>query len=235
MIYLYGDTHGDMEINKIAPIKQYTSEDVIIVLGDFGFPFYPKEYAKKLNYTKTYDYWCRWLSTLPCDILFVDGNHDNHDFWAEQPTEERYNGIVQPHPDITNCYHLMRGEVYTIQGKTFLTFGGAHSTDKGHRKEGISWWAGEDATDDNWNNYCKNIEKVDFKVDYILSHTCPKQIMWEHYYFDLDITSTYLQQIMNEVQYDEWYCGHFHIDGALSPKDKVYCVYNNPIKIEEEK
>lgn len=80
MIYLYGDTHGDMEINKIAPIEQYTSEDIIIILGDFGFPFYPKEYAIKLNYTKSYDYWCKWLSTFPCDILFVDGNHDNHDF-----------------------------------------------------------------------------------------------------------------------------------------------------------
>lgn len=37
----------------------------------------------------------------------------------------------------------MRGQVYSLSGKTIFTFGGANSTDKEQRIEHISWWKEE--------------------------------------------------------------------------------------------
>ena len=42
-----------------------------------------------------------------------------------------------------NLIHLMRGEIYIIEGKTFFTFGGGYSIDKPFRKENVSWWPAE--------------------------------------------------------------------------------------------
>ena len=35
--------------------------------------------------------------------------------------------------------HLMRGQVFDIDGKTFFTFGGGNSIDKAWRTPGVSW------------------------------------------------------------------------------------------------
>ena len=126
---------------------ELTENDHLIITGDFGFPFTPDDIKEYDNGEKTeYTEWIRWFKERPYKVLFVDGNHDNHDWWREQPVTEMFGGRVQVHPHAENVIHLMRGEVYEIEGKTFFTFGGAASTDKKWRKEGYSWWSGEEAS-----------------------------------------------------------------------------------------
>ena len=51
-----------------------------------------------------------------------------------------------------HIYHVMRGEIMKLEGFTFLCLGGACSTDKEYRKEGVSWWKDEEITNEDVNN-----------------------------------------------------------------------------------
>lgn len=55
-----------------------TSDDYLIVAGDFGFPwdFSADECAD-----------IAWLESRPYTVLFVDGNHERFDHWEERPME----------------------------------------------------------------------------------------------------------------------------------------------------
>jgi hypothetical protein len=67
------------------------------------------------------------LEEKPFTTLFGSGNHENFDLLAEYPVEDWHGGKVQRiRPSVI---HLMRGQVYSIQGKTFFTMGGASSHD----------------------------------------------------------------------------------------------------------
>ena len=132
-IYVTGDIHGypirlsDEQLNKRGVVL--TKGDKLIICGDFGLPWY----------NDVQDLQClQWLSQKPFEVLFVDGNHENFDLLNEFPVEVRYGGKVHKLKD--NIYHLMRGEVYEIEGKTFFAFGGATSVDKYMREEHVSWW-----------------------------------------------------------------------------------------------
>ena len=156
LLHIFGDTHGPDEIFKINPKKfldrDLTKDDAIVVCGDFGLPFFPTDRIpsnklKAKNYpqhniksARAYKMYTDWLASFPCDILFVDGNHDNHAFWAEQPTEQWNGGLIQRLPEASNVIHLMRGEYYTIDGMTVWCMGGAESIDKIYRTEGVTWW-----------------------------------------------------------------------------------------------
>ena len=37
MVYVTGDTHGDISFFKDPKLKKLTEEDILIVCGDFGF------------------------------------------------------------------------------------------------------------------------------------------------------------------------------------------------------
>ena len=62
------------------------------------------------------------IIALPFTVLFVSGNHENFDLLKVLPTEEWHGGKVQfirPH-----VIHLLRGQVFEIEGYTFFTMGG---------------------------------------------------------------------------------------------------------------
>lgn len=159
LLHIFGDTHGPLEINKINPKRflgrALTDNDAIVICGDFGFPFMPTDCIPEdtlkesgaehycIKYARAYWQNIDWLKSFPCNILFVDGNHDNHEFWAKLPTEFWNGGRVQRLPDAPNVIHLMRGEYYTIDGLTVWCMGGAESIDKATRTQGISWWPEE--------------------------------------------------------------------------------------------
>lgn len=153
LLHIFGDTHGPLEINKINPKRflgrALTDNDAIVICGDFGFPFLPTDCISEdilkesgaehycIKYARAYRQNIDWLKTFPCNILFIDGNHDNHEFWAKLPTESWNGGQVQRLPDAPNVIHLMRGEYYTIDGLTVWCMGGAESIDKATRTQGV--------------------------------------------------------------------------------------------------
>jgi hypothetical protein len=113
-------------------------------------------------------------------------------------------------------YHLKRGEIYEINDKKILTLGGALSIDKQQRTEGLSWWREELWSKDE-ENYClENLDKNDWKVDYVLSHTCPDSciyhLMGENNPKFNDPVAKFLEYIFANLDFKEWRFGHFHLD-----------------------
>ena len=238
MIYLTGDTHGGADMLKLSDdaLKSagltVAEKDFVIVTGDFGFPFTPdgiEEYEASDGRSGEYAFWIKWLRERKYRILFVDGNHENHDWWREQPVTEMFGGRVQVHPHAENVIHLMRGEVYSIEGRTFFTFGGAASTDKAARKEGYSWWSAEEASQEETAHALDSLEKADFKVDHIITHTIPQRVIEEVPKFRCRVhpctTARFLDTVLEKARYRSWCCGHFHVDTVIG-KYRTAVFYN---------
>ena len=70
-----------------------------------------------------------------------------------------------------------------------------------------------------------NLEKRDFEVDYILTHTGPREVVAELGYGDASDDEIpirqYLQRIADEAEFEGWYFGHFHGEYR---KDRLRCI-----------
>ena len=115
MIYVTGDCHGNFRrFTKKQLMKlpfEMTERDYVIICGDFGLLW-----ARD----KEFEYNLDWLSKLPFTILWVQGNHENYDMIREYQIEEWNGGKV--HEIRPHVLHLIRGEIYTIEGETYFTF-----------------------------------------------------------------------------------------------------------------
>ena len=225
-IYITGDIHGNPRrlSNKNLRLLglEITEGDKVIVCGDFGLPWYDDVED---------EYWLNWLEEKPFEILFVDGNHENFDLLYQFPVEERYGGKV--HRVRSNVYHLMRGEIYEIEGKTFFAFGGATSVDRHCRIEFVSWWSQENFSRDEFENAVENLEKVDFTVDYVLTHTAPKRFIVNSTditsYIDNCPTVQMLSGLEKMLIYKKWFFGHYHDNKNVN--DKEILIYEQIIRI----
>ena len=127
MIYVTGDTHGDISWFKNSKLKKLGEKDTLIVCGDFGFLWNGSEQEKKNLET---------LKSKKYTICFVDGAHENFDM-LNAYTPYRWKG-GNAHKIADNIFHLMRGEVFTLENKTFFVIGGGESEDRDMREPGVS-------------------------------------------------------------------------------------------------
>lgn len=230
MIYLFGDLHGCENVWQFdAPYfpkgQSLSKNDYVIILGDFGIPWSNKLWSKNI-YAREMEK-IEWLSEMPWTTLFLDGNHENFDNLAEFPNEELLGGIVGTLAP--SVHHLLRGQIYTIENKTFFTFGGALSIDKVYRKPYASWWPQEEPSAEEMKFAMENLEKHNMQVDYILTHTASNKI------FDLmaegnsyfkkirSLTADFLDIVHSRTSFKKWFFGHFHIDWTSDPlSSQVY-------------
>ena len=218
MIYITGDTHGNIDFKKLKIYftHRYASlKDVLIILGDAGIIW-----SKSEEYTSEY-------SLLGPTILFIDGNHENFDLLNKFPVVEIYSG--KAHRIDENIYHLCRGEIFKINGLSFLAMGGAASIDRYLRKEGESWWKDEAITEEDMKNAQKNLERYGYSVDYVLTHCAPSKVVTNRLYLESDHNTDLLQDLMAQVTYERWYFGHYHRD--LRVDSKFRCFYNDILEI----
>ena len=235
-IWLSGDCHAEFNrfnTTNFPKGKKLTKDDYVIILGDFGLIWDMQE-------SKDEVYWKKWLNEKPWTTLFVDGNHENHPRLYELLIEDKFGGKVGKVSD--SIYHLKRGEVYTIAGKTFFTMGGAYSVDKLQRVNHISWWKEEIPSHAEMEYGLSNLDKNGNKVDYILTHTSSREAIDEILrgtkfgIYDLlvdkvkDATVDYLTHVESIVDYKEWYFGHMHPDEIFKWK-KYTCLYEHIIEL----
>lgn len=232
MIYITGDIHGTHSVNtrfntrNFPEQKQLSKQDIVIVAGDFGLVW---------NRDKEDQYWLKWLDqTKSFTTVFIDGNHENFDLLEQYPTELWQGGLV--HRVNNSVLHLMRGQVYEIEGLTFFTFGGAASHDKAFRREGKSWWAREMPDDEEYQLALSNLEKYQWKVDIVITHTCTAQsLKWIQEQYSTEVIADemheYFQMIQNRLDYRQWYFGHFHQDVQLPDRQRL--LYHDLLKISE--
>lgn len=221
MIYVTGDTHGLNDYGKLHTFAgenpQLTYDDYVIIAGDFGGVWSEETLVK----------WLRPYKDLPFTVLFVDGNHENFDMLNAYPVEIWKGGKI--HRIAHNIIHLMRGQVFTIEGKTVFSFGGGTSIDRGWRVQGRSWWPQEIPSLEEYDEAIKNLKEHSFKVDFIITHSCDERAL---YYPPLShcgkAMTTYpdnriLTNFEETVDYGHWYFGHYHVDGDLTDRKTALC------------
>ena len=253
MIYLTGDTHGNVERilnpNIFSEKFNLCKDDYVIICGDFGIIWDYK--GKNEEEEKLLDR----LERAPYTTLFLDGNHENFDRLNKYPVEIWNGGEV--HKIRPNIIHLMRGQVFNLQGKKFFTFGGAQSHDvsdgilnpndidkirawnndptKMFRINHISWWKEELPSDDEMLKGLLNLKEAKYKVDFVLTHCAPisDAILLGHKkgrdFSKTDILTRYLEGIKQKLQYTRWFFGHYHLNDQVNNKD--ICIYEQIIRI----
>ena len=163
-----GDTHGTLDLETL---RNYcynfdVRKEYIVILGDVGVCFHnglKDELVKKAL-----------LDLNSKGILFIDGNHENFDLLNSYEVKEWNGGKVHFIED--NIIHLMRGQVFEIDNKRIFTFGGGNSIDKQWRIEGRIWWKEEMPSKEEYEEGLLNLERVENKVDYIFTHTAPREV-----------------------------------------------------------
>lgn len=228
MIFITGDTHGTIDMLKLGskswPIGQtLTKKDYLIVAGDFGLLWSSQidEDEKRLT---------RWLEEKPWTTLFIDGNHENHQRLSRLRKVKKFGGIAGRVS--SSIFHLRRGEIYTIEGKSFFCFGGGDSIDKKYRTEGVSWWREEIPSQKEQQYALANLEKHDNTVDYVIAHTCPMTIFkmtgLSDYSASNKDTENFLEFVCNTIEFEEYYCGHLHLDKNFG---KYHLLYKNIVRV----
>ena len=239
-IYMTGDIHGGIDMHKLSKKElkrngiSIKESDFLVILGDFRLPFFDSDLDPHSKTYGEYRYWIKWLGEKPYTILWIDGNHDNFNFWERREITERFGGKVHVHPNAPNVIHLMRGEIYEIDGKSCLAFGGAASTDRAYRKPGYSWWEQETASEEDKQNARDNLRRHGGQVDYVFTHTPPTSIrrMIPGMYEYPDATADFLDLLGLEMNYKAWFSGHIHLDIALKSL-KFASFYNTVLNAED--
>ena len=218
MLYITGDTHGNFD--RILKWTETTNlnkdKDFLFILGDFGYIWDNKRTSFEKDNLD-------FISCLPFTTLFIDGNHENHERLNSMRVVNFSGG--KAHKVYDSIYHLMRGQVYEIAGKRIFTFGGASSIDKHLRTEGISWWKEEEFNYREANTAYDNLNKINWEVDYVLTHSAPFSIR-DKLFEDNKPSSTerMLEAMLRNIKFKRWYFGHYHIDKKM---DNFTAMYEN--------
>ena len=231
MVYITGDSHGNFERFNVSVFPEQndmTKEDYVIICGDFG-GVWNKDEESKME-TMVLD----WLDCKSFTTLFVDGNHENFDRLNTYPVEEWNGGKI--HRIRPSYIHLMRGQVYELEGKKIFTFGGASSHDidggileldapdyrkkkkeldkgwKPYRINHLSWWKEELPSEKEMDEGRKNLQRYDNKVDFIITHCASSSTtaLISHGIYKSDLLTSYLEEIRRSVKFKKWFFGHYH-------------------------
>lgn len=209
-VYVTGDMHGCLERLYDRSFRKLKQGDVLIVCGDFGYIFDGSKTEKQVI-----DY----LATRRFVTAFVDGTHDNMERINRARTTYWHGGMV--HRIKGNLIHLMRGQIFDIQGKTFFTFGGGESTDKDMRIENGLWWREEEPTPQEMAEGAQKLDEVGGKVDYIITHEPPSRvksaILLRRGDADrVNKLNGYFEEIGSFCEYKHWYFGSLHEDRIIT-------------------
>lgn len=228
MIYVTGDIHGGFDIHKLSSKElrsaglRIKKDDYVIVCGDFGLVWDNKPEER---------YWRKWLDEKPWTTLFVDGNHENFELLNTYPVEEWHGGRI--HRISEKIVHLMRGNVFSLEGASFFTFGGAASHDKEWRLPGLSWWPEELPSDEELRQANDVLTLCNNQVDYIISHCAPSLIQGRlNPTYKTDRLTEYFEYVRETVKFKRWYFGHYHEDVDFD--DGFSCLLDRVLPLESD-
>jgi hypothetical protein len=224
MIFITGDTHIPIDINKLYDFdsSKLTKNDYLIILGDCGLVWSGDKTDKKYQ---------KWFNEQTYTTLFIDGNHENFTLLNNYDITSWNGGNVHKISD--RIIHLMRGQVFNIDGFSFFTMGGAESIDKYKRVENVTWWKEELPSAKEFEVGMNNLDKCNWSVDYVLTHTCSNimrsRMTWHNYNQYNSGLEKYFDILENDLIFKHWYFGHYHEDVKIDTKHTL--IYNKIIKL----
>ena len=128
----------------------------------------------------------------------------------------------------------MRGQIFSIDGNTFFTFGGGESTDKDMRREQGNWWSDEEPTAVEMAEGAKALDEVGLKVDYMITHEPPSlvksaMLLRKGSSDRVNKLNGYFEEIGKSVDFKHWYFGSLHEDRRITPHHT--CVFKKMVAI----
>ena len=210
MIYLISDLHGGEDITGLENhLATAGDNDLLIILGDVELSFRDTDENRRFT---------EYFLSLKLPIAIIDGNHENHPYLRSFPEDTCYGAKV--HRLSENIVYLKRGNIYTIEGKTFFVMGGCKSSAKWHDAGLVYPFEDPDETEVSYA--IENLKNHGNKVDYILTHRYGK-----NYVCPLQTLTDYVDE---NVSFTHWYSGHWHKQERLDERHTV--VYREAIQLE---
>ena len=211
MIYITGDTHGDFKrIVELCERENTSKDDIVIILGDAGINYLGPEKDKHKK---------ELLQSLPITIFAIHGNHEMRPGKIPTYQMKTWNeGIVYYEEEYPDILFARDGEIFNLNGFKTVVIGGAYSIDKDIRLlYGYGWWPDEQPSESIKSYVEYRLEKVDWEVDVVLTHTVPvKYEPTEVFLSGIDqstvdkSTEMWLDGIEHRLDYKRWYAGHYH-------------------------
>lgn len=235
-IYVTGDIHGDtarLGPDAFPELNGLTKEDYVVVCGDFGV-VWDGGAAEQEELDR--------LEERPFTTLFVDGNHENFDLLGEYPAIPWHGGMV--HAVRPSVLHLLRGEIYELEGLRFFTMGGARSHDISDgilepddpnfsrryrmlrrrnalfRVNHASWWKEELPGQEDFRRARDSLERARWRVDHIITHCAPTSVQDKlgGGRFEADPMTDFLEEVAQRCRFRHWFFGHYHMDGHIGER-----------------
>ena len=208
MVYITGDLHGDFSRFSSPDMRRMKKGDTLIICGDFGFLWNGDKKEKKQQ---------KKLGKLRYTVLFVDGRNENYDLLNTYPVTEWNGGRVQIIEG--SLMHLMRGEIYTIEGERYFTFGGGETPDVDIRRDGKTWWEKEMPSVDEMLSGLRRLEENGNEVDYIVTHEpSGKASGYLSSRNRLNGINIFFNKMEDTVAFKRWFFGCLHMDKPMSKK-----------------
>ena len=225
MVYITGDMHGAEERLYSRDWLKLKSGDILIVCGDFGYIW--NGGAREREYIQ-------YLGSRKFTVAFIDGTHDNLDYISGCRTTYWKGGMI--HRIHGNLIHLMRGQIFNIDGNSFFTFGGGESTDKDMRIENGLWWKEEIPSPQEMTEGAKILDEQGRQVDFILTHEPPSlvksaMLLRRGTADRVNKINGYFEEIDEMCEYKHWFFGSLHEDRLVTPKHT--CVFKKIIPIKK--
>lgn len=227
MVYVTGDMHGDESRLYDKEWRKLKAGDILIVLGDFGFLWNNSEREKSA---------IKYLSTRKFTICFLDGTHENFDLIKKSRVTYWKGGKVHRIGD--RLFHLMRGQIFNIEGIKFFTFGGGESEDKDEKNEHNKWWRAELPSPSEMALGATMLDEEDCEIDYVLTHEPPSRVkssmlLRKGYVDHVNKLNGFFEEIAQTCKFRHWYFGSMHEDRQIT--HKFTCVFNKILPIDMSK
>lgn len=226
MIYITGDMHGDTERLGKTELSMLERNDTLIVCGDFGFVW---------NGSTKENQFLNRLEKRKYRICFVDGKNENFDELNKYPVVMWNSGRVHKIRD--NVFHLMRGQIYTIENKKIFTMGGGEDPESDVSDFDDFTERKEIPSTQEMLLGVSNLERVGYKVDYIITHEPPAKIrdfllLSNNKNLRVTALGAYLDELSQQTEYKKWYFGNMHVDKFIS--EAYTALFKNIVCTEEK-
>lgn len=234
MIYITGDTHGDLQdLEKRLKALSLSKDDILVICGDFGFDWNNDSIMEWMKFRHDYT------------VLFCDGNHENFDVLEKLVQVPMFGDTVGRF--CNNTFRLMTGHMYDIHGLRFFVFGGAASIDKDWRVDpeyvrmyGKLWWKQEVPSQEALDLAKRTLAENNWRFDFFLSHTCrsalkPALLGQSNLQFH-DPTEDMIGELEDMIlenggSWRQSFFGHFHVDKDV---EKHHCLFKQIMKVNTD-
>jgi hypothetical protein len=159
-VLLAGDWHGNGAwADECIRLAAEHGCPTVLQLGDFGlWPGREEAWLDHLDAS---------AAGAGVNVVWIDGNHENHDWLEKARAESRGPGLLTLRDRVT---WAGRGVRWEWSGFRFGALGGAVSIDRFLRRPGVNWWPQEAPTEDDVRTL------GDEPLDILVTHAAPASV-----------------------------------------------------------